>query len=365
MHGDDEVDAGLGGGWRRQLEGAFRAPDDLPREYRGGLDPAEAGRAAARFPMRVTPYYLSLVDPDDPDDPLARMAFPDGREIARGGTGSHDPISEEEHSPVPGLIRRYPDRAVLLVSGACAVNCRHCTRRHLGRGRLAPLGRDGLDAALGYLAGHPEVRDVILSGGDPLLLEDGPLTEIVSRVRAIPSVEIVRIGTRVPVTLPMRVSRDLARRLAGFGPLYLSTQFNHPRELTGEARRALDCFVDAGVPVANQAVLLRGVNDSGEIMEELCRALLRARVRPYYLFLCDQWVGLDHLRTGFDEGLEVMAHLRGRLSGLGIPQLVVDLPGGIGKVPVGPEYVVSREAGRTLLRAPDGREAEYVDPLEG
>ncbi|MCP4675883.1 MAG: KamA family radical SAM protein [Deltaproteobacteria bacterium] len=350
------------GDWRWQIASSMRSVGDLPPFLVAGHSSARIVEAAKRFPIAITPYYLSLIDENDPADPIRRMAVPSPHELEHTQVLCEDPIAEEEFSPVPGLIRRYPDRAVLLVSGRCAVNCRHCTRRRLGRGRTTPLSADGFERALGYLREHPEIRDVILSGGDPLLKEDTQLHGILEKVRAISTVEIIRIGTRAPVTLPMRITDELAFMLSRFHPLYVNTQFNHPREVTDEAREAAGRLVDAGIPVANQAVLLRGVNDNPRIMEELCRSLLRIRVRPYYLFLCDLWNGIEHLRTSIDVGIEIMEHLRGRLSGLGIPQLIADLSGGIGKVPVGPDYIISKDKEKTVLRAPDGRIAVYPSP---
>jgi lysine 2,3-aminomutase len=350
--------------WRWQLKNAVRSPNDLPPWILSDGNAAWLAEAHSRFPLAITPYYLSLIEKGNQHDPLLRMSVPSPEELQSSPNLAEDPIAEQEHSPVPGLIRRYPDRAVLLVSGRCAVNCRHCTRRNLGRGRIAPLGRDGLKSAFEYLRENPEIRDVILSGGDPLLEEDSYLEEIVKAVRDIQSVEIIRVGTRAPVTLPMRINEDLAALLARFSPLWVCTQFNHPREVTAEASRACARLVERGVPVLNQAVLLKGVNDDPETIEELSRAMLRIRVKPYYLFLCDLWPGLEHMRTSIQTGIEIMEHLRGRLSGLGIPALIADLPGGIGKVQLGPDYVVSKENGGTVLRSPDGRLAFYPDPVE-
>jgi lysine 2,3-aminomutase len=342
--------------WRWQLDNTVRTWDPH------GVDRDLADRVLDRFPMSVTPYYLSLMRADDPDDPIRRMAFPHLDELSSFGSTVDDPIREEDHAVLPGLIRRYPDRALLLVSGDCPVHCRHCTRRNMGRGKIVPVRGEGLARALAYIENTPEIRDVIISGGDPLVLEDRDLVDILSRVRSIPSVEIIRIGTRVPVTLPMRITEGLARDIARHGPVYVNTQFNHPAEMTDEALAAVGCLVDAGVPVNNQAVLLAGVNDSSEIIEDLCRALMRARVRPYYIFMCDLVPGIGHFRVSLDKGIEIMAHLRGRIGGLGIPQLVIDLPGGLGKIPVGPRYLIGREEGKTILRAPDGTPVEYPDP---
>jgi len=337
--------------WRWQIAEARRAAAGLP-----------AGAAGARFPALATPYYLALIDPADPADPIRRMIAPSEEELRATAAAADDPIREEAHAPLPGVIRRYPDRALLLVGGECAVRCRHCTRRILGRGRVAPIRGADLERAAAYVAADPGIRDVILSGGDPLLLEDDELLAIVDRIRAIPSVEIVRVATRAPAALPMRVTAALARALAARGPLYVNTQFNHPRELTPDAVAAAGRLVDAGIPVANQAVLLAGVNDDAAVIEALCRRLLAARVRPYYLFSCDLVAGTEHFRVPLDRAFAILENLRGRIGGLGIPQLVVDLPGGLGKIPVGPSYVVERRPGVYVLRAPSGELVEYPDP---
>lgn len=346
--------------WRWQLAHRIRDPAAL------GIDPWQATEGSERgrplFPMSITPYYAALMQPGDPHDPLRIMSVPDIRE---GRVSKHlrfDPIDEMRHSPLPGLIRRYPDRALLLVAASCPVNCRHCTRRSMGKGHVKALTEDGFEKALDYIAKRPEIKDVILSGGDPFTLEDSALATMLEAVTRIPSVDIVRIGTRAPVTLPMRITPDLADMLAGHAPLYINTQFNHPRELTERAVEAVARLVDRGIVVSNQAVLLRGVNDEPETMLELCRGLLRARIRPYYLFLCDLWDGLEHLRTRIDEGLAIMAYLRGRISGMGIPQLVADLPGGLGKVPVSVNHIVARYPDRTVLRATNGQEVIYPEP---
>ena len=337
--------------WRWQLAQARRGAE------RVGPD----GAARTDFPVAVTPYYWALADAGDPLDPIRRMVVPSPDERRPCRSTRRDPIEEERHAVMPGLIRRYPDRALLLVHGECPVHCRHCTRRVLGRGKVVPIRGAELDRALAYIGEHPEIRDVILSGGDPLLLEDEEITGIVARVRRIPSVEIVRIGTKVPAALPARVTDELARGLAAFGPLYVNTQFNHPRELTAEALAAVARLVDAGIPVANQSVLLAGVNDDPEVMETLCRRLLVARVRPYYLFACDLVAGAEHFRVPLARATAIMEHLRGRVGGLGIPTLVVDLPGGLGKVPIGPSYVVESRRGALVLRAPGGELVEYPD----
>jgi lysine 2,3-aminomutase len=338
--------------WRWQMDRSRHCGEFAGESVRG---------EAFGFPVVTTPYYWSLVDAGDPDDPIRRMIAPSEDERRAGPSLTDDPIREEAHAVLPGLIRRYPDRALVLVNGECAVHCRHCTRRILGRGSVAPVRGEALDKALAYIAANPEIRDVILSGGDPMLLEDEELGEIVAKVRAISSVQIIRVHTRVPVALPMRVTPELARLLAARGPLYVNTQFNHPRELTKDALRAVSYLADAGIPVGNQSVLLAGLNDGKDVMEELLRGLLATRVRPYYLFACDLVAGTEHFRVPLVEAFALMEHLRGRLSGLGIPQLVVDLPGGLGKVPLGPSYLVSADAVSCVLKAPNGELVDYPD----
>jgi lysine 2,3-aminomutase len=350
------------GGWRWQIDHSVRRIDDLGPELLAADQRPDVRRAAERFPVAITPYYLSLLDSDDPQDPLRRLVLPSVAELIRTSDAYDDPIAEEAHSPLPGVIRRYPDRALLLVSGSCPTVCRHCTRRILGRGHITPLDRQGLSAAIDFIAKNPEIRDVIVSGGDPLMLEDAELDRILQAIRAVDTVEIIRVATRAPVTLPMRITPELTAVLARSGPLFLVTQFNHPREVTPESRTALSSLADAGIPLVSQSVLLAGVNDSPAVIEELCRLLLRERVRPYYLFMCDLVAGTEHFRTSLETGIGIMEHLRGRLSGLGIPQLVVDLPGGRGKIPIGPEYLVRREGDQVVLRAPDGAEIPYPDP---
>lgn len=327
--------------WRWQLDNSLRRPAPAPGD----------------LPVSVTPYYRSLIDESDPNDPIGLMAFP-AKERAEDLL-EEDPIREEEHAIMPGLVQRYPDRVLLLVSGDCPVHCRHCTRRIIGRGSIVPAVGADLDRALAHIASDPRIRDIIVSGGEPLLLDDDEILGIVEKVREISSVEIVRLATRAPVTLPMRITASLAANLAPLGPIFVNTQFNHPRELTPEAVGAVARLVDAGIPVNNQAVLLAGVNDSFEAMKTLCLGLLRARVRPYYLFMCDLVAGTERFRVPLDEAVGLMARLRGRISGLAIPQLVIDLPGGHGKIPIVPEHVVSRDGEEIVLRAPGGELVRY------
>lgn len=353
-------------GWQLQLQTAYTTARSLQSVLKADDERlAYFDDIAARYPVRIPPYYMSLINPDDPDDPIARMALPDIRELSSCPSLLRDPLEEEHDMPVERLVHRYPDRALIIATTTCAMYCRFCTRKRIaGRGSGRITARN-LEAIVGYLRAHPEVRDVIVSGGDPLTMSDGQLAPILAALRAVPSVEILRVGTRIPAVLPMRVTSSLARMLARFQPIYVNTHFNHPRELTPEAIEACNRLADAGVSLGNQTVLLTGVNDRPEVLAELLRKLLVARTRPYYLFQCDLTEGVEHLRTPLSRGIEVMEALRGRLSGLAIPTLVVDSPYGGGKIPVGPNYIISHAPGRTVLRNFAGQMIAYPDPVPG
>jgi lysine 2,3-aminomutase len=352
------------GDWRSQLQHALRSADDLSRVLELTPEELEGARAAdgAGFPISITPYYFGLIDPKDPACPIRRQVVPQSYEQAEVPGDLRDPLGEEAHEVAPGLIQRYPDRALLFVTDRCAVYCRFCTRSRLvgaggGARSLAALG-----PALAYIAAHPEVRDVIVSGGDPLAMATDRLVGIVRAIRAIPSVETIRLATRVPVVLPQRVTAELVRALRPHHPLWVMTHFNHPSELTDASRRACRRLADAGFPVMNHTVLLRGVNDDASVLAELFRGLVRERVRPYYLLQADPVRGTGHLRTPLATGVRIMGELQGRLSGIALPKLIVDTPGGMGKVPTGPDYVVERAPGRTRFRTHRGVEVDYLDP---
>ena len=314
---------------------------------------------AAQYPVRISPHYLSLIR--EPGDPIWRQCVPDPREL--DDDQLPDPLDEERLSPVPGLIHRYPDRVVWLVSDDCAVYCRFCMRKRR-LGQSFPSTEENRRAALGYIASHPEIRDVILSGGDPLMLPDGELDGILGRLRAIPHVEILRIGSRVPVVLPARITPELCAILKNYHPLYLNTHFNHPVEITPEAAEACGRLADAGIPLGNQTVLLKGVNDDPATMTLLMQRLLAIRVRPYYLHQMDLVRGTGHFRTPVSCGVRIMAALRGHTSGLASPYYVIDLPEGKGKVPVLPESV-RREGERLVITTYTGDVVAYDDPGGG
>lgn len=350
--------------WQWQLQHALRSSDALDQalklseEERGAAERAEK----AGFPISVTPHYLSLIDKSDPNCALRRQvvpAFGEG-EISLGDL--RDPLGEEVHEVAPELIQRYPDRALLLVSDRCAIYCRFCTRSRMVGAGGGPRSLSKLEPAFLYLRAHPEVKDVIVSGGDPLAMATGRLEGIISRLRAVKSVETIRLATRVPVALPMRITDELLQALRPHHPLWVMTHFNHPRELDVEANRALVRLADAGFPVMNQTVLLRGVNDSVEILSELFRKLVKVRARPYYLLQMDPVRGTGHLRTPLQTGIDIMEGLQGRLSGIALPKFIMDTPGGFGKIPIGPDYLISRSKGRTRVRTPRGQEVDYFDP---
>jgi lysine 2,3-aminomutase len=314
------------------------------------------------FRMGISPYYLSLIDADDPHDPIMRQAVPTNDEYVYRNVGEEDPLHEEETSPVPGITHRYPDRVLMVISNSCAMYCRHCTRKRIMFENALPDME--IDQMVDYIARTPTVRDVIVSGGDPLTCTTERLESILSKLRSIPHVEVIRIGSRVPVTMPHRVDEALCSMLEKYHPIWINTHFNHPRECTPEAIRACSLLLKAGIPLNNQSVLLRGVNDSVPVMKELVHSLLRMRVRPYYLFQCDPIRGAEHLRTPVSKGIEIMDGLRGHTSGLAVPTYVIDAPGGGGKIPVGPKYLQSYDevSGKAVLRNFQGKIYEYHDP---
>ncbi|MDH3393280.1 MAG: KamA family radical SAM protein [Desulfobulbaceae bacterium] len=328
--------------WQKILRASITSPEQLTEHFDlnvGGLQ-----QVADRYPMRINPYYLGLINKIG--DPLWLQAVPDCREL-EDKTCINDPLNEENLSPVPNLVHKYPDRALFLVSSQCAMYCRFCTRkRKVGTGRMT-ISDETISAGIDYLKKTPAIHDVLVSGGDPLLLSDERLEWILASLRAIPSISIIRIGTRVPCTLPMRVTVRLATMLKKFHPLYINTHFNHPAEITPESTLAVTRLADAGIPLGCQTVLLRGVNDNPATMQELMRKLLQIRIKPYYIFQADMSRGTDHLRTPVSTGIEIMRTLIGHTSGMATPTLAVDLPGGGGKVPLSPEYVRKMD-GKTL-----------------
>jgi lysine 2,3-aminomutase len=317
-----------------------------------------------RYPLSITPHYLSLINLSDPDDPIRKQAVPSILEMTMGSMGVEDPLDEKKGTVVPGLVHRYPDRVLMVVTNMCPMLCRHCTRKREWRNGAWVRTPAEVEAMLEYIRQHKVIRDVIISGGDPLTLSTRRLEDIISRIRQIEHVEIIRIGTRFPVVLPQRIDDELCDMLSKYGPIWLNTHFNHIREITPEAAEACDRLLRSGVPVNNQSVLLRGINDTVEAQTQLCHGLLRIKVRPYYLYQCDEVQGTEHLRTPVEAGIKIIEGMRGHTSGLAVPTFVLDLPHGGGKVPLQPNYVLAHTEGELRLRNYEGSIFRYRNPTE-
>ncbi|MDD4859613.1 MAG: KamA family radical SAM protein [Dehalococcoidales bacterium] len=337
--------------WRWQFRNRITTVDELKKVFPvSNEELAQLKLVILRYPLSVTPYYLSLINTNDPADPVRRQALPCLDEVTMGAMGMEDPLEEKRDSKVPGLVHRYPDRVLMVLTDICPMLCRHCTRKREWQHGGWVRSMAEIERMLDYIRKHKEVRDVIISGGDPLTLATSRLEEIISRIRSIEHVEIIRIGTRCPVVMPQRIDDELCTMLSKYGPIWVNTHFNHHNELTPEAARAADRLLRAGVPVNNQSVLLRGVNDSVETQLKLVRGLLRIKVRPYYLFQCDEVQGTEHLRTPVEVGIKIIEGLRGHTSGLAVPHFVIDLPFGGGKVPLQPNYVLEHNKDELLIR---------------
>ena len=349
--------------WRWQVRNRIETLEDL-KQYISLTPQEEEGVKACLGTLRmaITPYYLSLIDPDDPHDPIRRQAVPTAAELYKAPADLLDPLHEDADSPAPGLTHRYPDRVLLLITDQCSMYCRHCTRRRFAGQKDAGLPVDQIDLAIDYIRAHPEVRDVLLSGGDALLVSDERLEYIISRLREIDHVEIVRIGSRTPVVLPQRITPELCAMLKKYHPIWLNTHFNHPNEITPESAAACAMLADVGIPLGNQSVLLAGVNDCVHVMKKLVHELVRIRVRPYYIYQCDLSMGLEHFRTPVSKGIEIIEALRGHTSGFCVPTFVVDAPGGGGKTPVMPNYVISQATHKVILRNYEGVITTYTEP---
>lgn len=352
--------------WKWQLRHSFKTTEQLARvleltdEEQAALD-----RCGSLLPVAVTPYYMSLLDAFAADCGLRRTVVPVQGEFLRTPGEADDPLDEDGHSPVPGLVHRYPDRVLFLVLDRCATYCRYCTRsRVVGQDELRP-GRDRWDTALDYIRSHPEIRDVLLSGGDPLTLSDDRLDYLLGELRKIPHVQFVRIGTKVPAVLPQRITPALVKVLRRHHPLWLSLHFLHPAECTPESAAACRRLADAGIPLGSQTVLLKGVNDDVAVMKALVHSLLMMRVRPYYLYQCDPISGSSHFRTTVEKGLEIIRGLRGFTTGYAVPTYVIDAPGGGGKIPLQPDYLVGRDGADVLLRNYEGHVHRYPDGQSG
>jgi lysine 2,3-aminomutase len=353
--------------WRWQMKHRITNAEQLQR-LMPTLTPEEfagAKLANTKLALGITPYFFNLIDPADENCPIRLQVIPKLAETTTAPWEMSDPCGEDSHSPVPGLVHRYPDRVLFLVTDRCASYCRYCTRSRLVSNATGYDFHPEYDKQIAYIAAHPEIRDVLLSGGDPLLLSDEKLENLLSRLRAIPHVEFLRLGTRIPIFLPQRITPELCAMLKQFHPLFLSIHSNHPRELTTEVRDALGRLADAGIPLGNQSVLLKHVNDDAEVMKAHLQKLLMCRVKPYYIYQCDLISGSAHLRASVRKGIEIMQQLRGHTSGYAVPTYVIDAPGGGGKVPVNPEYVLSHNADRVVIRNFEGKIFEYPEANDG
>ena len=330
---------------------------DLTAEEKQEID-----KVTGQFRAGITPYYALLMDKEDPRDPVRMQAVPTMAELHQGKGDMVDPLHEDEDSPTPGITHRYPDRVLFTLTDQCSMYCRHCTRRRFAGETDAPRSREEIEAGIEYIRNTPEVRDVLLSGGDPLMLSDDRLEYIISKLREIPHVEIIRIGSRTPVVLPMRITDELCSMLKKYQPIWINVQFNHPDEITEEAAEACAKIVDSGIPMNNQSVLLRGVNDCVYIMRELVHKLVMHRIRPYYIYQCDLSLGIEHFRTSVAKGIEIIEGLRGHTTGFAVPTFVVDAPGGGGKIPVMPQYMISQTPDKVILRNYEGVITTYTEP---
>lgn len=352
--------------WKWQIKNAIKdinTFEKLSNIKFSDSERAELQKTIEKFPISITPYYLSLIKAENyKNDPVFKQAFPDPRELIISKADFADPLDEDKDSPVCGITHRYPDRVLFHISNMCSMYCRHCTRkRKVGDNDFIP-NKENILKGIEYIKNTPVVRDVLLSGGDPFMLSDEYLDWILSELQQIPHIEVIRIGTRMPVVLPYRITDSLVSILKKYKPIWLNTHFNHPREITADAIEALDKLAEAGIPLGNQSVLLAGVNDCVYIMKKLVRKLVQNRVRPYYLYQCDLTVGLSHFRTPIGKGIEIIESLRGHTSGFAIPTYVVDAPGGGGKIPIMPNYLVSWSANKVILRNFEGIITTYQEP---
>ncbi|MDR3327671.1 MAG: lysine 2,3-aminomutase [Prevotellaceae bacterium] len=331
----------------------------LTREEENGVK-----KSLETLRMAITPYYLTLIDVENPHCPVRKQAIPTSAETHQAAADLLDPLHEDSDSPVPGLTHRYPDRVLLLITDMCSMYCRHCTRRRFAGHNDSSSPEENIERAIEYIAKTRQVRDVLLSGGDALMISDERLETIIKRLREIPHVEIIRIGTRTPVVCPQRITDNLVNMLKKYHPIWVNTHFNHSQELTPEASEACARMADAGIPLGNQSVLLRGVNDCTTVMKNLVHNLVKNRVRPYYIYQCDLSMGLEHFRTPVSKGIEIIENLRGHTSGYAVPTFVVDAPGGGGKIPVMPSYLISQSPNKVVLRNFEGVITTYTEPAD-
>lgn len=349
--------------WKWQIKNRIETLDQLKKYVSLTAEEEEGVRLSlSTLRMAITPYYIALIDPNNPNCPIRKQSIPTAAEVYQSPADLLDPLHEDEDSPVAGLTHRYPDRVLFLITDMCSMYCRHCTRRRFAGHNDCETTMERIDNAIAYIAKTPVIRDVLLSGGDALLVSDTLLESIISRLRDIPHVEVIRIGSRTPVVCPQRITDDLVNMLKKYHPIWLNTHFNHPDEITAESTEACAKLANVGIPLGNQSVLLRAVNDSSEVMKALMHGLVKMRVRPYYIYQCDLSMGLEHFRTPVSKGIEIIENLRGHTSGYAVPTFVVDAPGGGGKIPVMPNYVISQTPGKVILRNFEGVITTYTEP---
>ena len=349
--------------WKWQFKNRIMTVEALNRVLPlSEQEKSDIGQCLTCFRMAITPYYASLIHPEDLNDPVRQQCVPSIKETWPCENDMADPLGEERDSPVPHIVHRYPDRVLLLVTLQCSMYCRHCTRRRVVGESDGIINEKELQAALHYIREHAEIRDVLISGGDPLVMSTEKLEHIIASLREIEHVDIIRIGTRVPVVMPMRITPELTGMLRKYAPIWINTHFNHPNEITPEAERACAAIVDAGIPLGNQSVLLRGINDNAETMKTLLLRLVHMRVRPYYLYQCDLSRGIGHFRTSVDTGVNIMHQLTGYISGYAVPKYVIDAPSGGGKIPINYEYVLSKDDKEVVMENYRGETYRYPQP---
>jgi len=347
--------------WKWQIKNRINTLEEISKYVHLTKEEKKGLVLTERLAFAITPYFLSLIDPFDPNCPIRKQCIPTSNEGVATEFDYNDPCAEEKDSPVPGLVHRYPDRVLLLVTDECATYCRHCTRRRTTGHAKHVMTSKMLEKVIKYLTDNPAIRDVIVSGGDPLTLSDEKLEMILSSLKKVPTVEVIRIGTRVPIFLPMRISESLVTMLKKYNPVWMSIHINHPKEITADVKKALARLADAGIVMGSQTVLLKGINDTPEAMKKLCLEVMKNRVRPYYIYQCDPAIGTSHFRASIEKGINIVSKLRGFISGYAVPTYVIDAPGGGGKIPISPKYVVEKQGKKWTLKNFLDKHYEYIE----
>ena len=347
--------------WKWQIKNRINTLEEISKYVHLTKEEKKGLVLTERLAFAITPYFLSLIDPFDPNCPIRKQCIPTSNEGVATEFDYNDPCAEEKDSPVPGLVHRYPDRVLLLVTDECATYCRHCTRRRTTDHAKHVMTSKMLEKVIKYLTDNPAIRDVIVSGGDPLTLSDEKLEMILSSLKKVPTVEVIRIGTRVPIFLPMRISESLVTMLKKYNPVWMSIHINHSKEITADVKKALARLADAGIVTGSQTVLLKGINDTSEAMKKLCLEVMKNRVRPYYIYQCDPAIGTSHFRASIEKGIDIVSKLRGFISGYAVPTYVIDAPGGGGKIPISPKYVVEKQGKKWTLKNFRDKHYEYIE----